>query len=181
MGSPTHYDELGVRPDASTAEIRAAYVQLARRHHPDHLGDAPSEERAAAEARMARVNAAWTVLSDPRRRSAYDAGLEQGAHVHRGGVHDVDFEFRPLEDDDEVFDPDLFDDTPTGARGLSRILTFLPATLFSVGFVCIVLGAMLGFGGVVVFGLVQLGLAALSFLFIPLVALSNAMRSDRDG
>ena len=65
---PRHYDELGVAPTASPAEIRAAYVALARRHHPDRMGTSSDDVRARSATRMARVNAAWTVLSDPTLR-----------------------------------------------------------------------------------------------------------------
>ena len=63
-----HYERLGVRPNASETEIRAAYRRLARRHHPDAQGGRPSPE-------MAAINEAWSVLSDPGRRAMYDAAL----------------------------------------------------------------------------------------------------------
>jgi hypothetical protein len=47
------------------AEIRAAYHRLARVHHPDAEG--------GNAARMADLNHAWFVLSDPVRRHEYDA------------------------------------------------------------------------------------------------------------
>jgi molecular chaperone DnaJ len=62
-----HYATLGVRPDASAAEIRDAYRALARRYHPDL-------EPAAAE-KMAAINEAYRVLGEPSRRATYDAGL----------------------------------------------------------------------------------------------------------
>ncbi len=48
------YDVLGVSPGASQAEIRRAYLTLARRHHPDAGGDADE---------MRRLNEAWAALS----------------------------------------------------------------------------------------------------------------------
>lgn len=62
-----HYRTLGVPPDASTAEIRAAYRALARRHHPDR---SPADAGA-----MATINEAYRVLSEPARRAVYDATL----------------------------------------------------------------------------------------------------------
>jgi hypothetical protein len=50
------YDVLGVSPDASQAEIRRAYLTLARRHHPDAGGNADD---------MRRLNEAWAALSAP--------------------------------------------------------------------------------------------------------------------
>lgn len=66
----THYDVLGVPPSATRAEIREAYVERARRLHPDRAGGDPSRAR-----RMQEVNEAWRVLGHAARRSAYDATL----------------------------------------------------------------------------------------------------------
>ena len=62
-----HYATLGVRPDATAAEIREAYRSLARRHHPDH--------ESGAAATMAQINEAYRVLGEPARRAVYDASL----------------------------------------------------------------------------------------------------------
>lgn len=66
-GVATHYDVLGVPTDATTDVIRQAYRRLAREHHPDHAGHG-----VAASGAMARLNEAWTVLSDPSQRARYD-------------------------------------------------------------------------------------------------------------
>jgi len=68
-----HYEELGLRQDASPDEIRAAYICLARLLHPDQ--QAGEELRQLAECQMKRLNFVYGVLSDPRRRKAYDASL----------------------------------------------------------------------------------------------------------
>jgi molecular chaperone DnaJ len=71
----TLYELLDVDPGATTAEVRAAYLVKARALHPDrHGGDSPAE-MAVAQRRMQEVNAAWTVLSDPRGRREYDETL----------------------------------------------------------------------------------------------------------
>lgn len=72
-----HYDALGVDPDASAAEIRSAYRQVMRRHHPDRAGDDPG----SAE-RVRRANEAWHVLGDPERRRAYDDSRRQAQTLH---------------------------------------------------------------------------------------------------
>jgi curved DNA-binding protein CbpA len=85
--STDHYQALGVLPDASAADIRAAYLRLMREHHPDRRpGDAAAEDAAR------RINAAWEVLGHSARRASYDrlrtvrsGGAEQtpGATLHR--------------------------------------------------------------------------------------------------
>ncbi len=66
MKFPDYYAVLGVDRKASQDEIRAAFRRLARKYHPD-----VSKEADAAE-RMAEVNEANAVLSDPAKRAAYD-------------------------------------------------------------------------------------------------------------
>ena len=63
VASRSLYDILGVPETASFEEIKAAYRERIRRAHPDLGG---SEE----DARV--INAAFEVLSDPERGSAYD-------------------------------------------------------------------------------------------------------------
>ena len=59
------YDVLNVPPGAPPAAIESSYRTLMKRHHPDQAG-------AAAGTRAAEINAAFSVLRDPERRSAYD-------------------------------------------------------------------------------------------------------------
>ena len=69
--SVTHYERLGIKPNASADEVRFAYRRLARVYHPDAGGDQDSAE-------MAELNSAWRALSDPGRRRMYDASLRNG-------------------------------------------------------------------------------------------------------
>jgi hypothetical protein len=68
----SHYDVLGVRPSASPAEVRSAYLRLARESHPDRYVDAGPIEHAAAERRMQEITEAWRVVGDAGRRRRYD-------------------------------------------------------------------------------------------------------------
>ncbi len=63
------YAELGVTPQAEPEVIRAAFRALAQRYHPDRQAGAST----LWAAKMARINLAYSVLSQPERRRAYDA------------------------------------------------------------------------------------------------------------
>ena len=65
-----YYEIIGVPRTATADQIKKAYRQLARKHHPDLQG--PSE-RAAASERFKEINEAYEVLSDPGKRAKYDA------------------------------------------------------------------------------------------------------------
>lgn len=66
----THYEVLGVHSQSETASIRAAYLSLIKRHHPDSNGG-----EAPAESDIYRINLAYSVLRDPVKRSSYDTEL----------------------------------------------------------------------------------------------------------
>jgi len=67
MQFPDYYATLGVARDASQDEIKKAYRRLARKYHPD------VSKEADAGKRMAAINEANEVLSDPEKRQVYDA------------------------------------------------------------------------------------------------------------
>ncbi len=62
-----YYQTLGVPRSASADDIRKAYRRLARKHHPDlNPGDKSAEER------FKKVQEAYDILSDPKKRQMYD-------------------------------------------------------------------------------------------------------------
>ena len=72
---PDLYDLLEIPRDADPADIKRAYRQQARRHHPDAGGD---------EETFKKVTHAFQVLSDPDRRERYDRFGDDGTPNTRG-------------------------------------------------------------------------------------------------
>lgn len=62
------YDVLGVAPDATMADVRAAWRKLVRDSHPDQLAarGLPDEAIKMAEARMIAINRAWEQINATR-------------------------------------------------------------------------------------------------------------------
>ena len=60
----TLYDDLGLLPDCTPAEIKQQYRILAHQHHPDRGGD---------EEQFKRIKLAYEILSDPVKRAHYDS------------------------------------------------------------------------------------------------------------
>jgi curved DNA-binding protein CbpA len=77
------YEVLGVPRTASTRQIRLAYVDRARRAHPDLVGQRGTEV-------MRALNEAWALLKDPDLRSEFDAAAAaaRAVSVERHGTAD---------------------------------------------------------------------------------------------
>ncbi|WP_373506862.1 molecular chaperone DnaJ [Thiocapsa sp.] len=78
MAKRDYYEVLGVPRNASEADLKKAFRRLAMKYHPDrNTGDADTE------AKFKEAKLAYDVLSDPKKRSAYDqfghAGVDAGA------------------------------------------------------------------------------------------------------
>nr|GMD23474.1 chaperone protein DnaJ-like [Ipomoea batatas] len=71
---PSYYTILGVSEGSSNEELRRAYRKLAMQWHPDKWTKNPSL-LGEAKRRFQQIQEAYSVLSDPRRRTLYDAGL----------------------------------------------------------------------------------------------------------
>lgn len=110
MTKHDYYELLGVTRNATDDEIKKAFRKLAMKHHPDrNPGDSE------AEAKFKEIKEAYDVLSDSRKRAAYDqfghAGVNPGMGGGAGG-----FDFNDL---GSIFG-DIFGDVFGGARGGSR-------------------------------------------------------------
>lgn len=80
LDSLTYYEFLGVRPSSDYVAIRDAYYDRAQRLHPDRfvVYGAGSLQR-GAYAVYKRISEAFSVLSDPQLRVAYDEARLRGA------------------------------------------------------------------------------------------------------
>ena len=63
---PNYYEILQIQKNTSQAEIKNQYRHLAKKWHPDR------EKSPDAERKMMRINMAYEVLSNPKRRKMYD-------------------------------------------------------------------------------------------------------------
>lgn len=70
MAEKNYYDILGVKKDASDAEIKKKYRKLVRQYHPD-VSDDPD-----ADNKIAEINNAYETIRDKDKRAEYDAMLD---------------------------------------------------------------------------------------------------------
>ncbi|MEE9284688.1 MAG: J domain-containing protein [Dehalococcoidia bacterium] len=78
MAKRDYYGILGISRSASDKEIKKAFRQLARKHHPDvNPGDRN------AEAKFKEINEAYQVLSDPETRKQYDRYGKDWKHAEQ--------------------------------------------------------------------------------------------------
>ncbi|WP_411728663.1 molecular chaperone DnaJ [Methyloglobulus sp.] len=81
MAKEDYYKLLGVERNASDAEIKKSYRSMAMKFHPDRNKDNPE----SAEAKFKQIKEAYEVLSDAKKRSAYDQFGHAGVDGSMGG------------------------------------------------------------------------------------------------
>ena len=86
-----YYAILGIDKNADEKEIKRAYKKMAMKYHPDRNSES-EESKKMAEKKFIDVNDAYSVLSDPKKRSMYDQGYDplnpeeaSGSGIHFGG------------------------------------------------------------------------------------------------
>jgi hypothetical protein len=164
----THYEVLGVRPDASGGEIQRAYRLLARRYHPDV---APDADRSL----MTAINGAWMVLSDPSRRREYDASLGGPEPAARpvaptGNANGPAADWEPLHWDDEELDAEDWSDEPyaPARRRPSDMLVMTPVLLILAAVGGFFLSIVSGSTGLRTFSILLVPVSGLGFVLAPL-------------
>jgi len=80
MAKRDYYEALGVQKNASEAEIKKAFRRMAQKHHPDRNPDDKESEEKFKEAKEA-----YEVLTDARKRAAYDQFGHAGVDSSMGG------------------------------------------------------------------------------------------------
>src|SRR5579862_6336973 len=78
-----YYEVLGVSREADDQQIKSAYRKLALQHHPDRNPD-----NHEAEEKFKEAAEAYSVLSDPQKRAAYDRYGHQGLQAAGGSGFD---------------------------------------------------------------------------------------------
>lgn len=129
----THYDVLGVSPGASPQEIRVAYRERARRHHPDRTAMS-----GLSDAEMSRINEAYRVLRDPGRRAVYDRSLARAGSATDLGADAVSDDDPPTGlDRDDLRGRDSF----LAPSGPARVPWKLMAVMAVLGSAAVLIGA----------------------------------------
>lgn len=107
-----YYEVLGLNKNASDEEIKRAFRKLAKQYHPD-----VNKEPGAAE-KFKEIGEAYSVLSDPNKRSQYDqfghAAFQNGAGGASGTGGFGGFDFNDFDFGD------IFDDLFGGSFGFGR-------------------------------------------------------------
>lgn len=82
-----YYQVLGVEPDAKPEAIQERFRFLAQAFHPDKYSSA--KQKQLAEEEFKKINNAYQILSNPRKRDDYDFHRRQPANHSRTNTSDV--------------------------------------------------------------------------------------------
>ena len=112
MAKEDYYQVLDVAKNASDSDIKKSYRRLAMKYHPDRNKDKPE-----AEENFKKIKEAYEILSDPKKRSAYDqfghAGVDPSMHGGPSG-------FGHADSFSDIFG-EVFGDIFGGGRRQSRV------------------------------------------------------------
>ncbi|WP_414404407.1 J domain-containing protein [Synechococcus sp. H70.2] len=105
------YRELETKPDATLEEIKENYRRLAKEYHPDRLPPGtPDKARQYIEEKFKSIQEAYTILSDPVKRKAYDSQRASQAPQTKGSEYSPGLKAKPSYSTQDgstwPFDPD---------------------------------------------------------------------------
>jgi len=86
--SDNYYQILGINRNASSDEIRKAYLFKANILHPDRLNELGENIRRKAEEELKKVNIAHDTLKDPSKRSEYDRTIYKSSVKREDHIQD---------------------------------------------------------------------------------------------
>jgi DnaJ domain len=122
----THYDVLGVNPDASMQEIKHQYRRMVQTWHPDKTTNDPR-----AVERFKAIVEAYRTLSDPEKRQQYDevlrldeANTDEVSSIGEVSVHPHDAAGTATQDDS--------DDTTFVMKVFYNVLLFCSAFILFI-------------------------------------------------
>ena len=176
----THYEVLGVPEAATRQEIRRAYRELARRHHPDRYAGTDAAGLERARRRMATLNRAWEVLGDPRRRRSYDVeiGLRPSpAPAPAAASRSADAD--DVEDLDDLHDltfEDWVEEPNDQRRRISDLLMMIPALMVASALALLLFSDMMQSAGIRRLAVLLLPVAGVGFVIAPLFAMVRSRR-----
>ena len=78
-----YYKVLGVSADADERTIKSAYRSMTKKFHPDKAAS-QGLSKEDSEEKMAAINEAYEVLSDPELKARFDRGDDPNSHENQG-------------------------------------------------------------------------------------------------
>ncbi|CAF1624706.1 unnamed protein product [Adineta ricciae] len=113
-GNFNPYETLGVSRTASDKDIRQVYKKLAKHWHPDKNSEPNAHDQ------FTKINAAYEILSDPKKRQDYDQfGTTSEGNQQRG------FNPHDFHDPFDMFRAHFFHETSSNARKIIHAYEFL--------------------------------------------------------
>jgi curved DNA-binding protein CbpA len=90
-----YYQILGIRQSATPEEVKESYLYWVNILHPDRMLNMPENIRTKAQEDLKKVNEAYSVLSDSRKRAEYDRRMGVSAGIKVSGYEQSRTKLKP--------------------------------------------------------------------------------------